>query len=758
MRVALIQLAYGDDESVADRTARVADLVRAQGGHDLVVLPELWAPGGFDYRAWDERAEAVDGPVAQALAGRRAGRRRHPARRLDRRAAARGERGPEGQGLWNTSLVFSPDGELVATYRKIHRFGFGEGEPASWTPGTTSSSSTCPSRPAARSRVGLSTCYDLRFPELYRRLLDRGAEVFVVPAAWPPPRVAHWTLLGQARAVEDQCVVLQCNTAGTHARHEMGGAPQVVDATGKVLAAAGLDEEVLSIDIDTAATPEWRRTFPVLRRPEAPVSAGVTAPAAALPGQGPRPRARRPRLAQHRRPRRCPSPTCAAASSCSTSGPSAASTACTSSTSCGRSRSSTPTRWSSIGVHSPKFEHEADPDALAAAVERYDVHHPVLDDPELVTWKAYTARAWPTLVRHRPRGLRRRVACRARATRTASPSLVAELVEEHGPRARCSRGDAPYVPPAARRPRPALPRQGGRRCPTGRSLVADTGAPPAWSHLEAGPASTERGPAAGGDGHASTSRRACCLLPADVAAEVGYDVVVADTVNHQLKGVRLADGVGPRRSPARAQQLRERTGGGPALEQDAVDARGTSPGSATGSWIAMAGIHQLWAFRPGDTRGRHGRGRWPARPTRGSSTARRRGVVRPALRARRLRRRRPVWVADSETSALRSLTSTADGELVVETARRHRPVRLRPPRRRRRRGAAPAPARRHRAARRLGRRQRHLQRRGPPLRPATGEVSHPGHGLAEPSDAVVERRPADRRDACSSSSSPRRTG
>jgi predicted amidohydrolase len=112
--------------------------------------------------------------------------------------------------------------------------------------------------------VGLSTCYDLRFPELYRLLLDRGAEVFVIPAAWPRKRVAHWTLLGQARAIEDQCVVLQCNTAGTHARHEMGGHSQVVDATGKVLATAGLDEEVLSIDIDTAATPEWRRTFPVL--------------------------------------------------------------------------------------------------------------------------------------------------------------------------------------------------------------------------------------------------------------------------------------------------------------------------------------------------------------------------------------------------------------------------------------------------------------------------------------------------------------
>ncbi|MFM6850784.1 MAG: carbon-nitrogen family hydrolase [Terrabacter sp.] len=262
MKVALIQLAYGDDESVADRTARVADLVRAQAGHDLVVLPELWSAGGFDYRHWDERAEPADGPVAQALsaAARDARVTLHGGSIVERATPV-----DEGDhGLWNTSLVFSPTGGLVATYRKIHRFGFGEGEPSLMDAGEELVVVDVPVADRDPVPVGTSTCYDLRFPELYRRLLDRGAEVFVIPAAWPRPRVEHWTLLGRARAIEDQCVVLQCNTAGTHARHEMGGHSQVVDATGKVLASAGLDEEVLSIDIDTAATLEWRRTFPVL--------------------------------------------------------------------------------------------------------------------------------------------------------------------------------------------------------------------------------------------------------------------------------------------------------------------------------------------------------------------------------------------------------------------------------------------------------------------------------------------------------------
>jgi predicted amidohydrolase len=263
MKVALIQLAYGDDESVADRTARVTELVRAQAGHDLVVLPELWSAGGFDYRHWDERAQSVDGSVAQALsaAARDAGVTLHGGSIVERGApAADGD-----HGVWNTSLVFAPTGELVATYRKIHRFGFGEGEPSLMDAGDDLVVVDVPVADGDPVPVGLSTCYDLRFPELYRRLLNRGAEVFVIPAAWPRRRVGHWTLLGQARAVEDQCVVLQCNTAGTHARHEMGGHSQVVDATGKVLATAGLGEEVLSVEFDTAVTLDWRRDFPVLR-------------------------------------------------------------------------------------------------------------------------------------------------------------------------------------------------------------------------------------------------------------------------------------------------------------------------------------------------------------------------------------------------------------------------------------------------------------------------------------------------------------
>ena len=278
MRVAVLQIGYGDDEPMADRITRVADLVRAQAGHDLVVLPELWAPGGFSYRDWDARAQPVDGPIGAAMsaAARDAGVLLHAGSIVERPAS--GEVGSDGHGLWNTSLVYAADGSLVAAYRKIHRFGFGAGEPKLMDAGEEIVLVDLPAGSrgadhdgvvegdgAATFRAALSTCYDLRFPELYRRQLDAGATAFIVPAAWPAARVRHWTLLAHARAIENQCVVIACNTAGTHAGTAMGGHSQVISATGEALAMAGTSEEVLSVEVDMDAVTTWREKFPVLQ-------------------------------------------------------------------------------------------------------------------------------------------------------------------------------------------------------------------------------------------------------------------------------------------------------------------------------------------------------------------------------------------------------------------------------------------------------------------------------------------------------------
>ncbi|KPI32957.1 carbon-nitrogen family hydrolase [Streptomyces sp. NPDC086989] len=253
MRASLIQIAVTDGESVASRRARVADLVREQAGSDLVVLPELWTVGAFAYEQFETEAEPLDGPTYEAMskAASDAGVWLH--------AGSVVERAGDGS-LYNTALVLSPAGELAATYRKIHRFGFDQGEAVLMTAGDSLTTVTLPEQ-----TLGVATCYDLRFPELFRGLVDAGATTMVVAAGWPARRRSHWTLLNRARAVEDQSYVLACGLAGTHAGVEQAGHSLAVDPWGEVLAEAGPGEDVLTVDLDPAKVAETREQFPALK-------------------------------------------------------------------------------------------------------------------------------------------------------------------------------------------------------------------------------------------------------------------------------------------------------------------------------------------------------------------------------------------------------------------------------------------------------------------------------------------------------------
>ncbi|MFD5102970.1 carbon-nitrogen family hydrolase [Streptomyces albidochromogenes] len=256
MRASLIQIAVDPDEPVNSRRQRVASLVREQRerhGADLVVLPELWPTGAFAYESFVDEAEPLEGPTYEAMAEAAA------AAGVWLHAGSIVERDPEGP-LYNTSLVLSPAGELVRAYRKIHRFGFDQGEAVMMGAGEELVTVT-----AAGLTFGLGTCYDLRFPELFRGLVDAGAQAFVVPAGWPARRREHWTLLARARAVENQAYVLACGTAGTHAGVEQAGHSVVVDPWGEVLAEAGLAEEVLVVDLDPAKVTTTRDRFPALK-------------------------------------------------------------------------------------------------------------------------------------------------------------------------------------------------------------------------------------------------------------------------------------------------------------------------------------------------------------------------------------------------------------------------------------------------------------------------------------------------------------
>ncbi|MGW5210496.1 carbon-nitrogen family hydrolase [Streptomyces sp. NPDC004051] len=265
MRASLLQVAVNEDETVESRRRRVADLVREQAGVDLVVLPELWTTGAFAHEDFGRAAEPLDGPTRRAMAeaARDAGVWLHAGSVPERGAPDGGSGGGSGAGegpLYNTSLVFSPSGDLAAVYRKIHRFGFDEGEAVLMSAGDT-----LVTVPLPHTTLGLATCYDLRFPELFRGLVDAGAETLVVPAGWPERRRSHWTLLARARAVENQAFVLACGTAGTHAGIPQAGHSIVVDPWGEVLAEAGPDEQVLTVDFDPAKVAKTREQFPALK-------------------------------------------------------------------------------------------------------------------------------------------------------------------------------------------------------------------------------------------------------------------------------------------------------------------------------------------------------------------------------------------------------------------------------------------------------------------------------------------------------------
>ncbi len=311
-----------------------------------------------------------------------------------------------------------------------------------------------------------------------------------------------------------------------------------------------------------------------------------------------------------------------------------------------------------VGVHSPKFEHEADADALAGAVERYAVHHPVLDDPDLVTWQAYTARAWPTLVVIDPEGYI--VASMSGEGHAQGLCvLVEELIAEHSAKGTLRQGDSPYAAPE---PAGTALRFPGKVAglPDGSFVVSDTAHHEVvWLEPDL---ETERG-RFGGAGELNEPQ-GVLVLPEETAQRVGYDVVVADSVNHRVLGLRLRDGTWTVLAGT-GEQLRARSGSGLALKQAL-----STPWDL--AWfigrvvIAMAGVHQLWALHlatdPADNTvavlaGTSAEGlrdgaadeAWFAQPS---------GLAVSADGSR-------LWVADSETSALRSLDVTDEGFVVT---------------------------------------------------------------------------------------------
>jgi len=379
-----------------------------------------------------------------------------------------------------------------------------------------------------------------------------------------------------------------------------------------------------------------------------------------------------------------------------------------------------------IGVHSPKFVHEAEHQAVVDAVERYGVEHPVLDDPELATWKQYAVRAWPTLVVIDPEGYV--VAQHAGEGHAhAIERLVAELETEHAAKGTLRRGDGPYVAPE---PEPTVLRFPGKALalPSGNFLVTDT-TRHQLVELAADGESVVRRIGQGSRGLTdSTWVRARFNEPQGLALLPDGSVAVADTVNHAIRRFDPESGRVTTLAGTGYQWMQGEPTSGPAREVSL-----SSPWDVAWwqgkLWIAMAGVHQLWAYDPAEdtvavTAGTTNEGlvdgpgpeAWFAQPSGLAATADR------------------LWLADSETSALRwvdldGAVHTAVGTGLFDFGHRD--------------GAAEQALLQHPlgvtalpdGSVAISDTYNHALRR---YDPATGEVSTLAKDLREPSDAVLD--------------------
>ena len=267
MRAAAVQLQSTPDRDrnleTADRLTRAA----ASAGAELIVLPEKWPVLGTPEQTI-AGAEPFEGPILQWA--------RATARELgiDLVAGSFSERIDGDERGRNTSIHVGPDGELRASYRKIHMFDVEVGgrvykESEHEAPGDE----IVLSETANGVGLGLTICYDVRFPELYRILAVKGAEIVAVPAAFTFATTRdHWEILLRARAIEGQAFVVAANQIGEHAPGiRSGGRSMIVDPWGVVLATAPDSETFVVAELDLERQAEIRRTLPSLanRRPEA---------------------------------------------------------------------------------------------------------------------------------------------------------------------------------------------------------------------------------------------------------------------------------------------------------------------------------------------------------------------------------------------------------------------------------------------------------------------------------------------------------
>ena len=251
MKIASIQLEMADDRPKERSLEYALSMMDRCRGADLLLLPEIWNIGFFGFDRYQDDSEPIDGPTATAIGAK--------AKELGAWVFSGSFVEKRGGRYYNTSILFDRAGRSVGQYSKIHLFTYQSREAELLDRGTE-----VVVLDTGFGKVGLSTCYDLRFPELYRRMVDLGAEFFLVTSAWPYPRLEAWNVFNQARAAENVCYLISCNAAGVQNGSRFLGHSCVVDPWGTVVAACDFREGILRAEIDPDLVRRVRESFRVL--------------------------------------------------------------------------------------------------------------------------------------------------------------------------------------------------------------------------------------------------------------------------------------------------------------------------------------------------------------------------------------------------------------------------------------------------------------------------------------------------------------
>ncbi len=251
MRVTSVQMEM-KDRPKKETVEAVLGLLDQAPKSDLILLPELWPCGFFSFDRYESDSEPIDGPVVSAL--------REKARDMEIHMLMGSLVLRDGDHLFNAAVLLGPDGGILAQYRKVHLFGYLSQEQKLLTAGKEPVVVDLP-----WGKAGITTCYDLRFPELYRCMVDQGAAIFLVTSAWPMARLDAWRLFNRARAHENLSFLFSCNCAGESAGKPFAGHSMMVDPGGEVLAEGGEGASFVSAEIDPGRIKAVRDEFPALK-------------------------------------------------------------------------------------------------------------------------------------------------------------------------------------------------------------------------------------------------------------------------------------------------------------------------------------------------------------------------------------------------------------------------------------------------------------------------------------------------------------